>query len=456
MSATAARRLLLIAALLIVWGPPALRTAGRDLDVAFANPFAFDAAALLQVGAWVFADALVVVLLVSHLARRTPFLSEVLADRPIRWYGIYGMLGLASVTYSVSPLYTGYFAHKILVELLVLALLEWHWPSRQGSRALQVLFWVYSLQAAAIGILYFVRREWVVPFGAVAGPEPVRVTGGMFADYGSSALISGLFFLTVALFGSRPAYRWLAAGAYVGTWALLVLSQTRSTMAAGVAFLIIMLHAHRRARVHGALIAVGLGLAMAAILPAALQGITDVGTRRGEGLDTLSGRTEAFAYLMEKWQDSPLLGYGFAAGTRNALIDFVNRRGLNIGAGHDALSTVLVDLGLIGLLLLVVAFIYAWVAFGRLYRATARHREATVTTHQVACLLVWVTFSAIVDKGLAGPFEVFMVAIVATWTLRRQAASSLRRQAGVGREPRWATAARNTRRIVATAEDEKP
>jgi O-antigen ligase len=421
MSATVARRLLLVAALLIVWGPPALRTAGRELDASFANPFTFDAAAFLQVGAWVFADALVVVLLISHLARLTPFLSDVLADRPIRWYGIYGLLGLASVAYSVSSIYTAYFAHKILVELLVLALLEWHWPSRRGSRALQVLFWVYSLQAAAIGILYFVRREWVVPFGAVEGTEPVRVTGGMFADYGSSALISGLFFLTVALFGSKPAYRWLAAGAYVGTWALLVLSQTRSTMAAGVAFLFIMLHAHPRARVQGALVTAGVVLGIIALLPTALDEIVNVGTRRGEGLDTLSGRTEAFAYLMERWQDSPVLGYGFGAGTRNALIDFVARRGLNIGAGHDALSTVLVDLGLVGLSVLFAAFVSAWMAVVRLYRATASDRQATVSAHQVACLMVWVTFSAVVDKGFAGPFEVFMVALVAIWTLSRQA-----------------------------------
>ena len=448
MSAPVARRLLLVAALLIVWGPPALRTAGRELDAAFADPFSFDAAALFQVGAWVFADALVIVLLISHLARRTPFLSDLLADRPIRWYGLYGLLGLGSVTYSISPLYTAYFAHKILVGLLVLALLEWHWPSRRGSRALQVLFWVYSLQAAAIGILYLVHREWVVPFGAVEGPEPVRVTGGMFADYGSSALIAGLFFLTVALFGKRPVYRWLAVAAYVGTWALLVLSQTRSSMAAGVAFLIIMLHAHPRARVQGALIVAGLGLGLAALLPAALEGMATTGTRRGEGLDTLSGRTEAFAYLMERWQDSPLLGYGFAAGTRNALIDFVNRRGLNIGAGHDALSTVLVDLGLVGLALLLAAFVSAWLAAGRLYRAAAPHREASVTAHQVVCLLVWVTFNAIVDKGIAGPFEVLMVAVVATWMLRKQA--------GDTPDPRWRAAVPKTPHNVERAESERP
>jgi hypothetical protein len=423
MSAQAARRSLLVAALLIVWGPPALRTASRGLDVAFADPFAFDAAALLQIGTTVFADLLVLLLLVSHIARRTQFLSVLLADRPLRWYGFYGMVGLASMTWSISSIYTAYFAHKILVGILVLALLEWHWPARQGSRALQVLFVVYSLQAAAIGILYFVHRDWVTltPFISEGGSEADRVTGGIFSDYGSSALLSGLYFLTVALFGSKPVYRIFAGGAYVGTWALLVLSQTRSTMAAGVAFLVIMLHAHPRARVLAALIATGAGLVIAVLLPAVLTEIVSVGTRRGEGLETLSGRTEAFSYLIEQWHDSPLVGYGFGAGTRYLLIDFVDRRGLIIGAGHDAVSTVLVDLGVIGLLLMLAAFVSAWLAVARLYRATKSQRQATVTAHQVVCLLVWVTFNAVVDRGLAGPYEVFMVALVATWTLRRQA-----------------------------------
>jgi O-antigen ligase len=419
-SAKAARRMLVVAAFLIVWGPPALRVASRGLDEALADPFALDAAALLQVSTWVFADALVLFLLASHLARRTQFLSDVLADRPLRWYGIYGLLGLASMTWSVNPLYTAYFAHHVIVGVLVLALLEWHWPARGSSRALQVLFVVYGLQAAAIAVLYFVHREWVVPFAFQDSSEPVRLTGGVFGDYGSSALISGLFFLTVALFGSRPVQRVLAGVAYLGTWALLVLSETRATMAAGVAFLVIMLHAHPRARVQGILIATGVGLTLGALLPTALKEIVSVGTRRGEGLDTLSGRTEAFSYLMDKWQESPLLGSGFGAGTRNALIDFVSRRGLNIGAGHDALSTVLVDLGLAGLVLLLVAFISAWAAMLRVYRAARPRQETNVLAHQIVCLLVWVTFKAVVDKGLAGPFPVFMVALVAIWTLRKQ------------------------------------
>jgi hypothetical protein len=420
MSARAARHSLFIAAVLIVWGPPALRISGRELDAALADPFAFDAAALLQVSASLFADALVLLLLISHLARRTRFLSDLLSDRPLRWYGLYGLLGLFSFAYSSSPLYTGFFAQKLLVGIIVLALLDWHWPAQHGSRALQVLFLVYALQAAAIAILYFVDREWVTPFASGGTDEPVRLTGGVFSDYGSSALLSGLFFLTVVLFGSKPRQRLLAAAAYLGTWTLIVMSQTRSTMAAGVLFLVVMLLAHPRARAYGALIAIGTCLVIVGLLPAVLQDVVSVGTREGQGLDTLSGRTVAFSYLIERWQDSPLFGYGYAAGSRDLLIDFVARRGLNIGAGHDALSTVLADLGLVGAAVLLAAFVTAWVACVRLLRSTASNLQATTATHQVACLLVWVTIQAVVSRSLAAPSMVFVVAIVTMWTLRKQ------------------------------------
>jgi len=185
--------------------------------------------------------------------------------------------------------------------------------------------------------------------------------------------------------------------------------------------------------VYGALIATGVGLAIVGLLPTLLQNIVSTGTREGEGLETLSGRTIAFSYLIEQWRHSPLLGYGFGAGTRNWLLDFLVRRGMNIGAGHDALSTVLVDLGLVGLSLLLVAFVSAWIALGRLYRTTASDQQRSIGAHQVACLLVWVTIQTVVSTSLAGPYQVFIVAMVAVWTLRRRHAyvapeASLQRQ----------------------------
>jgi O-antigen ligase len=282
------------------------------------------------------------------------------------------------------------------------------------------LFVVFSLQAAAIGILFYTAREWVTPFTPGPEGERPRVTGGVFADYGASALLAGIVFLTVALFATRPLYRWLGWAAYVGSWWLIVLSETRATMAAAVGVLVIMLHAHRRVRVAGTLVVAGVGIAIVTLLPSLLQEIISVGTRRGEGLDTLSGRTEAFSYLIGTWQESPLHGYGFAAGTRNMLIPFIAREGLNIGSGHDALSTVLVDVGLVGLLLLLTALAAAWLAVWRLYRSADTVPHVYIGAHQIAAVLLWVTCHAIVDKSLAGPYMIYVVAIVAMWALRKQ------------------------------------
>jgi hypothetical protein len=425
-SGRVAQRWLLLVALLTVWGPPALRTSGRGLDTALVDPFTFDAAAMLQVGAWLCADALVLILLMSHVARGTSFLPRLLQDRPLRWYGLFGLLGLGSVTYSSSPSYTAFFAQKIIVGILLLSLLEWHWPARHGSRSLQVLFWVFALQAAAIGVLYFAHREWVSPFAAElidVGKRP-RITGGVFADYGSSALLAGLCFLYPLLFGRTQLIRLLAGAAYACTWILMILSETRSTMAAGLVFLVVMLASKPEARVLAALVGAGSCITVVTLLPNLSSGIVNTGTRQGEGLSTLSGRTVAFSYLIDRWHDSPLIGYGFGSGARNLLIDFVARSGLNIGAGHDALSTVLADLGLFGLALLVTTLVASWIALFRLYRSTVRTGGTIAVIHQVLCLLIWVTMQTVVGASLAGPSMVFIVCLVTMSTLRRQAASS--------------------------------
>ena len=67
------------------------------------------------------------------------------------------------------------------------------------------------------------------------------------------------------------------------------------------------------------------------------------------------------------------------------LFDFVQRGHLNIGAGHDSLSTVLVDLGLVGFFFLFAALAAAWMACGRLYLASRGHPQSTIYAHQVAC-----------------------------------------------------------------------
>jgi hypothetical protein len=41
-----------------------------------------------------------------------------------------------------------------------------------------------------------------------------------------------------------------------------------------------------------------------------------------------------------------------------------------------------------------------------------------VTTHQITCLLLWVTIQAFVSTSLAAPSQIFIVAVIATWAVR--------------------------------------
>ena len=194
MSGTAARRSLLVAALLIVWGPPALRLAGRGLDAALTDPFALDPAALLQVGAWVFADALVLVLLISHIDRGTGFLSALLPSpaalvRPLRPAGrvldptpARRSTPLSSPTRSWSASWCS-------------RLLEWHWPARHGSRAVAgALRRLRPATGDRRPVLH--DRQWVTPFGS-------RTTENVSRDRGRLRRLwelrapAGLLFLTV-------------------------------------------------------------------------------------------------------------------------------------------------------------------------------------------------------------------------------------------------------------------
>src|SRR5262249_29887139 len=79
-------------------------------------------------------------------------------------------------------------------------------------------------------ILYFVAPNLVgdTVEGMYHGTPGYRVTGGIFEDYGASALLSGLFFLTVMLFSPIRQRRLLAAIGYVISWLFLFLAKSRS------------------------------------------------------------------------------------------------------------------------------------------------------------------------------------------------------------------------------------
>jgi O-Antigen ligase len=408
--------LVLLAGALIIWGPPAIRrpTAERPLSAALDTPLALDAAGMLQVASWAFAAIVAGLWLVRHLARDTLFLDSLLSERPVRWYLLFGLMAVASTLYSIAPLYTFYFAIQIFVGMFVLALLVWHGGPDGVRRPLNLAFVVFGLQAVAITVLFVIDPALVVETndGILE-----RLTGGVLADYGASALVVGLYFLTLLLFGGSRGQRIVGVVGYGCSWILIVASATRSTMATGLLFFGIMAMAHPRLRNKLALVGLIVVVALAGLVPTTGRSVVGVLTRQGEGLADASGRTIAFAYLFEQWQSSPVVGYGFAAGTRAKLIPFVEQTGLGIGAGHDMISTVLVDLGAVGALIVLIALISTWRKMLRLWWVVPRSSPSRILVHQLVCLLVWITLSGIVDPAISGPSVKFELVLVTMWAL---------------------------------------
>ena len=410
-----AERALVWFVLLILSGPPRMRE--RGLEEALESPLAtLDPTAVLHVAAWAGTGALVVYILCRQPHRARTWLRALTRNVPTRWYLLFGLLGIASAAYSPSPIYTIFFAGKIIIGVVAVAMVCTFTQPPRLDQALRLLFAVVVIRAVALVLLYAVDPA-LVGEGQVLFKDYRLYGGPVIEDYGESALLAGLWLLTVGIFGSSRVKRTLAMLGYAASWLLLLASETRSAIATGLIFFVIMVSLTRASRGRAALFVVGalsLGLS---VLWNLSHAVIDTATRSGSGINTLSGRTDAFDYLIDWWSQRPILGYGYGAGTRGALVEFVERTGLGIGAGHDVLSTVLVDLGLVGATVLAVTFLAAWNQIPLLWRRTRRLPRERMVVAQLTCLAVWITNQCIVGVSLEAPSPPFFVLIGTAFAL---------------------------------------
>jgi hypothetical protein len=422
----AAETLLLVFAFLILSGPPKLRT--RDLQAALQAPLSLDPAGLLQVLSWLGAGAVVAYLLVVYEFRGNGLLRQIMRDVLPGWYLGFALLGVASAAWSPSPVYTVFFAGKLVIGTLAVVLLVDYGRHARISRAINVLFAVYAVKLTAL-VLLFVVNPSLVYQAQFQGEELAypRLAGGVvLEDFGTSPLFTGMMLLTVAVFGLGRSRRAAALLGYVATWVFLLLSQTRNAIILALVFLILIVSQKRSSRGAGALAVAGVAALGLSVFWKQGQFALHLATRGGEGIETLSGRTVAFDYLIERWKESPINGLGYGAGTRTVLVDFVNSTGLGIGSGHDVLSTVLVDLGVVGAAVLAVVFLTMWRRVLVLWLNTRRLSEDRITVIQLTCLAAWTTVNCFVGPSMEAAAPPFFVLIGTAWALRRKLISQRR------------------------------
>ena len=373
------------------------------------DPLSLDPSLLPHVLVWV-AASMWVLWTLSFSGFRLPSL---LLRPPLRWYALFSVVALLSTAYSLNPPYTLFFAGKLVTIVLLVALLAGQ--TEDPGSLMRQLIGVLTVQWVVIAVFYFIRPETV---GVEVPGIGYRLTGGvLFGDYGHSALVAGLGFLSKILFSYQRPSRFVAYSLlYVATLYFVSLSRTRSTFFAAVLVFLIMLLWHPRARLRLAgIVTLWAGVCVGFWLRLDQYVIDFV--LRGQDVDALlglSGRDELFTFYLAAWRDSPLLGYGFHAGSRVFGLAYMSATDISLAAAHDSLSKALIDLGVVGFVLLAVAFLSGWKTAVKLKRMGRRAKLAPVEGLQIVALMAILTSSSIVSGGIAEVSIVFVIVMVST------------------------------------------
>ncbi len=178
--------------------------------------------------------------------------------------------------------------------------------------------------------------------------------------------------------GENRKRRWLSAGAFSLAFILLILTKSRTSLAA----MLIALVAMQALRLRGGkrlmfltaiLLASGIGLTTISFVGRQFQNDLSSAAAMGrtEDLGSLTGRLPLWEFLLEKVNDSPLIGQGYLAFWDSERIEFLSDLfNWEIPHGHNMYIDVLLDGGLVGLLLFVSMYLVGIVVSARYYLRT--------------------------------------------------------------------------------------
>lgn len=340
-----------------ILGPQSLRFGSRDAAAALGPIAAVDLIALIHVALIVSAAVAGLAGVMARPVRcywRTLLARSLLSRLCIRWFILWLAFSGLSVLWSVAPTYTiiswlRLFGIAALTGVFVAV-------GRDRLSLVRFFWWFSAAKMASIAVLALidpslVGREIEVGY---------RLTGGVLPDYG----VSGLIFVAASIALYRvpvstasflnPMFdrRWFVIVSVLAGTGFTLLARTRFSILALLALLAVVAWTSRTKLL--ALLATGgvIGLALVDS-PRINEAAFTVVFRGREGLFELSARDLALEHVLAWSAENRLLGAGFAAGSRTAMVDFMRETGIQMGAPHDALSAVVPDTGLVGLALLV-------------------------------------------------------------------------------------------------------
>jgi len=403
---------------LLIWGPPRLRLESRSSAAALSSPTDQDAAALFQIAVVLMAAALAFSIFVV-LKKNGLTKIRYLLKGPLVWYALFSLSAVLSVVYSVSKVYTAYFALKLFAAWALPVLIIAYYGESALSVAMSCVRWVFFSQMLAILLFGIIKPDLA---GIDIPGVGYRLTGGTLEDYGLSGAISLIFVLGSLCSPLSKGRRSLLVVMLLPCLIYLYASRSRSVLAAAVivvAITLLISLGRKFMAVAGVLVVVGAVLVVAALIafsPDKLMQATTEYVTRGQSekeLLTGSGRTKAFSFLVDVWKEDPYLGDGYGAGTRAALQAFEAKTHLNIGSGHDVLSRTLVDLGIVGAILIAVLYISSIILVRRavLMRKLKLSAELRLNLAVAAALVVMALMKGDASAGVSDPEPFFSIAL---------------------------------------------
>lgn len=392
---------------LVLLGPPALRE-GRSASDAFTSPLAnLDTTYLLHLGVWITAGVYVFLVIIANPRYLGHFIT-LFRLQPSRWYMFFLFLALLSSIWSVIPLYTLFFVYKILVTILLTLILVIKSTQYQQSpikSLIQIIGNAYLFGMTLLTFLFLVDPSLVSrPSNGIIN---VRLTGGFLGDYGSYALLAFSYITTQKLLSNKIAVWSRAIYFVLSLWCiiLLVFAQTRSTWFAFcvvLCFLIIFGLQGLRKRIYIMINVLAISITILSLREVVIQYF--VRGQSPESLLSLSARTIMFAYNMEIWKESPIIGFGYHAGSRNAAVQFIQSTGINLGAAHDIISKTLLDLGLLGGIIIIFALLSLWSTVLRIRKYCKRSDWLFLSS-----IAIYGTIHGIVGGGISEPSAIWPV-----------------------------------------------
>jgi O-antigen ligase len=280
---------------------------------------------------------------------------------------VYAALCLVSTTWSVRPAWTLYKSMEYMLDLSVLcAVLATVKSSEEFERFMNWAWTLLGLMLVTTWIGAILDPVDAFEAGQHFGPLGVRLNGVVPALSANSvgefsAVLAVLALCRLMYDPERRFDRAWYSFLFLFSVATLIFSQTRAAIAALFLAVILLLILTRRVLL-GAAIGIGSAFAVTFLLAfTKFGGLVWDFVLRGEqasNVEGLSGRIGFWQYAFQKFQERPWTGFGGFAGGRFVILPGLGH--YEIPDVHSSLVESLVDVGIWGPLLIIIALISMW------------------------------------------------------------------------------------------------